>query len=326
MVSRQSRLRLGNVNLAGGDISFSRSSRRTTGPAAAIAIQLPGSCHLGAALMRFAMCNEFCSGWSVAETCELAAQAGFAGVEFAPFTLGPTVFDISSDQRRQVRQTVADHGLSVVGLHWLLAKTTGLHIHHGDPATRRRTADYYRELIRCCAEMGGDRMIHGSPAQRNLAEGQSLDEASKRTADFFAAAAPFAAEHGVSLCIEPLGPADTNFIQSKDQALKLIRQVNHPAVTLILDCKAMACDASGKPITQIIREARGQILHVHANDDNQSYPGSGTLDFDAIMKTLVDIGYDNWVSIEVFDFTPPPQQIAHEGLTHLKQALAQTRC
>jgi len=37
--------------------------------------------------MKLAMCNEFCEGWTLDEVCRLAADAGYDGVEIAPFTL-----------------------------------------------------------------------------------------------------------------------------------------------------------------------------------------------------------------------------------------------
>ena len=62
-------------------------------------------------------------------------------------------------------------GLETVGLHWLLAKTTGLHLTSPDSAVRRRTADYLADLARLCRDLNGRIMVLGSPQQRNLAPG-----------------------------------------------------------------------------------------------------------------------------------------------------------
>ncbi len=271
--------------------------------------------------MKFAMCNEFCPGWSVAQVCQLAVQTGYQGIEFAPFTLGATVFDITPAQRREVRQIVTDAGLEVVGLHWLLAKTEGMHIHDPDPAIAARTRAYYAELIRCCAQMGGTRMIHGSPVQRTLLPGEKYDDAFARTAAFFAAAAPVAAAHGVTLCVEPLARNDADFLTTAGEAVRLIEQINHPHVQLILDCKAMTDESASIP--ELIHRHHAHLAHFHANDDNRSYPGSGTLDFTAALRALRQVDYRQWVSIEVFDFTPPPLEIAQRGLAHLRACLAQ---
>ena len=57
-------------------------------------------------------------------------------------------------------------GLEVVGLHWLLAKTTGFHLTTPDAQFRRQTAEYFGELARFCADLGGKVLVLGSPQQR----------------------------------------------------------------------------------------------------------------------------------------------------------------
>jgi len=269
--------------------------------------------------MKFAMCNEFCEGYSIEQVADLAKEVGYDGVEFAPYTLGKTVFDISHEQRKSIRDTIESRGLEVVGLHWLLAKTEGLHINHPDEVIRKRTQTYYQELIRCCSEMGGTRMIHGSPQQRAIVDGESYEATFDRTVEFFKQGALVAAQHGVILCVEPLARDDANFINTAEEAVKIIDAVGHPSVQLILDCKAMIDE--DKSIPQLVEENADHLKHFHANDDTRSYPGTGSIDFKAALAALKKINYSDWVSIEVFDFNPPPQQIASEGLTHLKASL-----
>lgn len=269
--------------------------------------------------MKFAMCNEFCVDWSLDETFALAAEAGYTGVELAPYTLGPSVDQINATTRRAVRNAAQKHGMEVAGLHWLLARTEGLHINHPDAEIRRRTIAYYKRLIELCAELGGDRMIHGSPAQRDVIENDDPAAAMDRTVAFFEAVAPAAEAHGVTVCPEPLAQSETNLLNTKDEAAALIERVNHPNVRLILDCKAMGDE--DKPAAQIIREAAPLLHHFHANDDNLSYPGSGTYDFDSILQALTHISYTGWVSVEVFDFTVDPREVAIEGLKHLRKGL-----
>ena len=270
--------------------------------------------------MKFAICNEFCVDWSFGDVCGLAVDAGFAGVEIAPFTLAPTINEIDPEQRRMVRKAAADHGLDIVGLHWLLARTQGMHITTPDGAVRQRTRDYYLKLIDCCADLGGTRMIHGSPEQRNIVAGDDPAEARRRLIDFFAGVADHAQQAGVVLCLEPLARTETNLVQSKDDAVSIIEAIDHPNVKLILDVKAMSDES--KPIPQLIDEAKLHLRHFHANDPNLSYPGSGEMDFKPIMAALNAIEYAHWVSIEVFDFKPSPEEIAVRGLACLKAALA----
>src|SRR5712671_607556 len=113
--------------------------------------------------MKFAICNEIFKDWKIQDTFEYVAKIGFAGVEIAPFTLANSVADISSSERENLRAGAARAGIAVAGIHWVLVKPEGLYINHPDPAIRERTADYFCELVNFCADVGGTRMVVGSP-------------------------------------------------------------------------------------------------------------------------------------------------------------------
>src|SRR5947209_6302812 len=153
---------------------------------------------------RYAICNETFEGWDHARVCRFAAGLGYTGLEVAPFTLAPRVTDVGPERRRELRRQAEDSGLTILGLHWLLAKTEGLHLTSPDEATRRRTADYLVELARCCRDLGGDLMVFGSPAQRRIPAGAAREQATDYAVDTFRRAATGFAEAGVTLCLEPL--------------------------------------------------------------------------------------------------------------------------
>src|SRR4051794_7047822 len=135
--------------------------------------------------MRYAICNETFEGWDHARVCRFVAETGYTGLEMAPFTLAPRITDVSAEQRRLLRRQAEDCGLTILGLHWLLAKTEGLHITSPDEGVRRRTAEYLVELARCCRDLGGELMVHGSPAQRRIPAGATLAQATEYAADTF---------------------------------------------------------------------------------------------------------------------------------------------
>src|SRR5262245_49352025 len=126
--------------------------------------------------MKFAICQELFENWSWSDQCRAIAAAGYAGIEVAPFAIASRPSDLSAADRRGLRQTAADHGLEIIGLHWLLAKTSGFHLTSDDAAIRGATAAYLGELADLCGDLGGTIMVFGSPAQRNLREGLTREE------------------------------------------------------------------------------------------------------------------------------------------------------
>lgn len=269
--------------------------------------------------MRFAICNETFRDHDFAGTCAEAARHGYIGLEVAPFTLGnPETLTILEAEK--YGSIVRDHGLDMVGLHWLLAKTEGYHLTDPSPATSQRTFDYARRLAEICAAMGGKIMVWGSPQQRTLAPEWSRTDADLRFVDFFQRLSPHLVELDVTVAFEFLGPKETNFINTAEETILLLEKIDSPNVRLHLDVKAMSADS--KPIAQIVRDSLPWTAHFHANDPNLRGPGMGDVDFPAIAAELIRGGYDKWVSVEVFDTTISPDTLAAESMKHLRAAFA----
>jgi sugar phosphate isomerase/epimerase len=185
---------------------------------------------------------------------------------------------------------------------------------------RARTANYFVDLVSFCADLGGRSIVVGSPKQRNLLDGVSLAQAWDWATEVFRAAVGRAADRGVTICLEPLAPAETNFINTAEEAIRFVRRFDSPHFKIILDVKAMCSEA--KPIPQIIRESWPHFAYVHANDRNLKGPGFGDVDFRPIAAALKEVGYDGYVSVEVFSFDEGPEVIATKSLAYLKGVFA----
>jgi sugar phosphate isomerase/epimerase len=267
--------------------------------------------------MKYAICNETFLDWPHAQAFEFAAGCGYTGIEIAPFTLGTSVHEIAAANRAEICRLAAATGLKVVGLHWLLAKTSGLHLTSPEPDVRRRTAEYLAALARLCRDLGGSILVLGSPQQRNLLPGVTTAEGMNHAAEVIERALPVLEETGTVLGIEPLSAADGNFLLTAAEGVELVRRIGSPHCRLHLDCKAMSSEAT--PIPQLIRRHRDDLVHFHANDPNLKGPGFGQLDFKPILAALEEIGYVGWVSVEVFDYTPGPERLARESIEYLRR-------
>jgi sugar phosphate isomerase/epimerase len=271
--------------------------------------------------MRFAICNETFEGWEHPRICKYVADLGYQGLELAPYTLAAQVTDVSADQRRTLRRQAEDCGLTLLGLHWLLARTPGLQLTSPEASVRRRTADYLVELARCCRDLGGTILVFGSPAQRRIPSGCTREQAADLAVDTFRQATSGLADAGITLCLEPLSPPEADFINTCAEALAILDRLDHPNFALHLDVKAMATEEI--PTADLIRLHGPRAGHFHANDPNRRGPGFGATDFVPLLRALEESGYDGWVSVEVFDYKPDPETIATESLRYLRACAGQ---
>jgi sugar phosphate isomerase/epimerase len=161
-------------------------------------------------------------------------------------------------------------------------------------------------------------MVFGSPAQRSLQPGVSRDRAFDLATETFRQAMPRIADFGVTICMEPLTTDETDFVNTCDEAVRLIDAVDHRHFVLQLDVKAMSSESI--PVPDLIRRHAHRTGHFHANDPNRGGPGSGDTDFAPIFQALNDAGYTGWVSVEVFDFKPDPVTIAKKSIEYMRES------
>ena len=268
--------------------------------------------------MKFALCNEMFEGRPMAEVAATAQRLGYHGIEIAPFTLAPSAPEVTAAQRQETRQALADHGLECVGLHWLFAGPTGLHMTTPDDATWTHTRDYLAALLDLCSDLGGKVLVLGSPKQRSIVEGQTRDGAWQRAVDLLSSVLDKAGDLSLTICLEPLSPMETDFVNTVEEGMKMVRQIGHPNLKIHLDVKAMCSEC--KPVPEIIRSVTAdEIGHFHVNDANLYGPGMGEVDYAPIAEAVKDVGWDKWLSVEVFKYDPDPETIAGKSIDYLRQ-------
>lgn len=269
--------------------------------------------------MKLAICNELFQNWELERVISFCAEMGWDGIEVAPFTLAEWPNKISSQQRKSWLNFAENHHIHLIGLHWLLAGPAGLSISSANEETRKFTQSYLLDLIDLCADIGGDRMVFGSPKQRSVSEGQTFNEVRNYAVDIFLALMQHAGSRGVNICFEPLSTYETNFINTAEQGRDLVKTVDDPNFKLHLDVKAMSYES--QPIPQIIRDSAGMIGHFHVNDKEGHEPGYGDLDFEPILQTLKEVDYYDYISVEAFDFTDGAEMIAARSYEYLSRLI-----
>ncbi len=273
--------------------------------------------------MKFAFCNEMFRGESLRHVFRTAAEIGYDGVEIAPFTLASSVNEIGPDARKAIRDEAAEFGLEITGLHWLLISPEGLYLNHPDDGIRYCTMLYLCDLIRFCGDIGGRVMVVGSPKQRDVLPDQTFEATWERTRKVFEECLSAAEEHGVTICLEPLDSAQTNFINTPEEAVRMVREIDHPNFRMIIDVRATLCQ--GLDVEAAIHEHTAEMSYIHFNDASGNGPGFGDTDFEPVLQALRESGYEGYGSVEVFDYSYGAENIARKSLETLRTVWAAQR-
>jgi len=133
--------------------------------------------------------------------------------------------------------------------------------------------------------------------------------------------AAYAAERGVELVVEPINRYETNFLNTVAEALAFLDEVAAPNVGLLFD--TFHANIEEPSLAASLRAASPRLRHVHVADSNRWAPGSGHLDFAAIIATLRALGYDGWLSAEILPLPGNAEQAAAQTIAHLRPLVRQ---
>jgi D-psicose/D-tagatose/L-ribulose 3-epimerase len=116
-------------------------------------------------------------------------------------------------------------------------------------------------------------------------------------------AGEIAATHGVVLALEPLNRFETFFVNTSEDAVRLMDEVNHPAVGLLLDTFHMHIEE--KSTVAAIHHAARHLRHFHLSENDRGIIGSGQVAWKEIFAALDAVGYRGNLTVESFNAVIP---------------------
>jgi D-psicose/D-tagatose/L-ribulose 3-epimerase len=236
----------------------------------------------------------------VEETVPRAAEMGFDAVEI------PLADPAGFDHDRAAR-LLEDHGLEATVVAAISEERDLL---HEDPEVRANGRQYVRDCIETASTLGASRLggpLYAAVGRTWQMTDRERAEAIERVADQLAELASHAADHGVTLCVEPLNRFETSVLNTVEQGVGVVDRVDDPHCRLLLDTFHMNIEEKSLPAA--IRAAGDRIGYVHACGNDRGAPGNGHIDWEEVAGALADVGYDDTAVIE--SFTPAVDSIAN---------------
>jgi len=220
---------------------------------------------------------------------ERLKQIGFDGVELP-------IFDLDQAKWELWGRRLDDLGLQRTANTVLAAEHNPL---SDDPAVREAAYQHLRQVIDCCAAAGSSVLCGPHQVALGVFTGRgATDEEWKRSVDHLRRAAEHAAGAGVVLAEEVVNRFELYHLNTLDQAIRCIDEVNHPNCRIHLD--TFHAHIEEKNPAEAIRRAGSRIAHVHISEHDRGVPGTGSVEWDATFDALRDISYDGWLTVEAF--------------------------
>jgi sugar phosphate isomerase/epimerase len=159
-----------------------------------------------------------------------------------------------------------------------------------------QTLDYVGVVLDRLRDVGAEIQVFGSGGARGVPEGYDAERALDELKELCAAIGPVAEASGVVIAMEHLRAAECNMLTTLAETAEFVREVNHPAVRLLVDGYHVA--QMSEPY-DVLRSCGDLLVHVHVADpETRGAPAECQSDLRPLFRELKAIGYDGRISME----------------------------
>lgn len=236
---------------------------------------------------------------SIEELLPKVASMGFDAIEIA--LENPSLVDCKT-----LKNSLVDYNLKAVVCG---AFGPARDLTHEDPAVHAQCFSYIEQCLDYCAELetpffagpmysavGKARMI--SPEQRKKEWALAVHNLVK--------VCEMADSRGLKIALEPLNRFESDLVNTAEDALRLIKDINHPAARIMLDSFHMSIEE--RDIEKAILACGDRLIHMQVSENYRGTPGTGQTNWSAYKKALATINYTGTICIE--SFTTDNQELA----------------
>jgi sugar phosphate isomerase/epimerase len=279
--------------------------------------------------MQLAFSTNAYLNYSFTEAVVRLARIGYKGVEIMADVPHAWPAFLLGEQKQALRDALAKNHLAISNINAFMMHAINdprqRYWHPSwiepDPHYRQIRIDHTKRALTLARELGAPCITTepGGP----VAPGQSWAAALKLFVEMIKPVAEHAEKEGVLLLVEP---EPGLLIETADQFLEFMGHIDSPAVGMNFDIGHAYC-VRDDPATTIPRVAK-HIRHFHLEDiaatrvHHHLVPGEGAIDFAAALRAIQAMGYDGWVTIELYPYVENPDQAASLALERIRKTLA----
>ena len=256
------------------------------------------------------------------DTIERIAAIGYDGIEIGAASPHAYPDYLDSKRRQEIRRTLEANKLALSSM--LPAPGGGPGFNAASPLAEERanTIDQYEKVIDLCADLGGKTVLYVAGWQ---VFGTPRDAAWNWSREGLVAIAETARSREVTIAIEPTS-ADSNLVDSADDAIRMMREVGAANVKLMFD--TYHAIYRNEVSTDYVHRMGRDLHHVHLADAGRAAPSdSGQADYRGLVKALAANGFTGYLTMEIgFNRRAvEPDRIALDAYNYMKPLVEAAR-
>ena len=253
------------------------------------------------------------------EVLEAIAQAGYDGVD-----IDAEPDKIDGGRFKEVVDMARDMGLKIAGLlgawgAWHAKEQRDLA--SSDPSVRGYAVDYVKKCIDLSAGLGGPVFQVGAVyfEFEYPISSKPVDILRKNFVDSARQIGEYATQCNVPVAIEPLNKFEgyPGFLNTLGQALSIIEEIGESSLGVLTDF--FHANIEDLPLCDVLRTAGDKLLHIHLADSNRQIPGTGHIDFQQVVRTLITMGYSHYLALDCIPPKPDLKTFLNVSISYMKE-------
>lgn len=238
--------------------------------------------------MLLAVSENMIPGTGYGEKLRTLRACGYDGIELFP--------DVAAQDLDGLRQAMAETGIVAPSMR---GRTRDLL--SPDPHARQEQIEKLKGVCALAETCGVSAVVivpvFGGPRVPDLSPWRSVFDLEESLLDaILPEIGSIAADHGVTLVMEPLNRYETHFLNSLEHGAAICRRVDHPRVRIMADFFHMHIEEAD--VAASLAANMAYVAHVHLADSNRDLPGRGHTDFASAFRVLKDQNFNGAFALE----------------------------
>ena len=243
--------------------------------------------------MKYSMTQWIFGGEPLETTLQRIKKLGLDGIELTP---EPDLFKDTG----QIRSLFDKYDIEPS-----MMDLTPFHdLSHPDKGERDKAIEINKQMLEITKQIGCKKMLVCGTAVGRIAAISNYQEEWKLGLESTRLLADYAGKLGVLFVMEVINHYETCLYYNIDRALQFMADLNHENVAIMIDTYHMNIEEDYS--CRAIRRVADKLANFHISDSNRQGVGHGHIDFFPIIKTLKEVGYNDYIGLELQAPGPDP--------------------